>query len=72
MSIFTSTTPPLPIVPEDKTVAQFILDCERPVAKDQANLPDFPCLIEEQTGRQVFLDEVWHFRSSKWLLFNDV
>ncbi|KAJ7593733.1 phenylacetyl-CoA ligase [Mycena floridula] len=58
MTIFHSQgTPLLHPPPEDKTLPQFLLDGVRPDAF-RPDLPEYPCLIEEETGRQVYIDEL--------------
>lgn len=58
MTIFTSKGPLLAPPPDDKTIPQFLLDIERPLAPDQAGISETPWFIDEKTGREVYSQEV--------------
>lgn len=51
---------PCPYIPDDLTVAQFILDAHHPGRSIRPN--DTPWFIEDATGRQIGYDEVCWFR----------
>jgi hypothetical protein len=55
MSEFYSRARPLPSIPDDLTVAQFMLDYHHPVRPVR---DDFPCLIEDGNGRSIGFDEL--------------
>jgi 4-coumarate--CoA ligase len=47
---------PLPLIPDDLTVPQFIFECKHP--SRPARRPDIPWLIEDETGRRIGEHEV--------------
>lgn len=55
MTIFRSTVPLSCEIPSNLTVPQFLFD-EYPHCPVQA--PSIPCLIDDDTGRLVFMEEV--------------
>ncbi|KZT08186.1 amp dependent CoA ligase [Laetiporus sulphureus 93-53] len=49
---------PLPHIPDDLTIVQFMLDYEHESRPSPAFLPDRCCLIEDATGKKVTLNEI--------------
>lgn len=48
---------PLPAIPDDLTLVQFMLDYRHPSRPSVAQPEAW--LVEDATGRRVFMDEVW-------------
>ncbi|KAI0040813.1 amp dependent CoA ligase [Auriscalpium vulgare] len=65
MTEFVSLSGPLPHVPDDVTLVQFILDATHP--SRPLRHPDSPWLIEDATGRTVSFEEI---RTRVWGLAN--
>ncbi|GLB45472.1 putative acetyl-CoA synthetase-like protein [Lyophyllum shimeji] len=55
MNVFGSNDDALPHIPDDITLAQFVLEYEHPLKSERGGVP---CLIEDSTGRKISFDEV--------------
>lgn len=63
MALIHFTAPALPEIPDNITVPQFFLDdtSTSTVFRHPPRSPQIPSLIEEDTGRRVYYEEVGYF-----------